>query len=389
MASTEAEGGGAAPPIWLDRMRQCVDPNFAPNLVQRFSGVLSTIEHRFNSQRHSSGRPRLCRPCFATVSQNQGLDSVNSSENVSSGQPANRMEVKSISEKARKAKKAESAKSFAVCQRIERECNMEEAAKCYNKIAQRHGKESDIGNEAFCREAKVLSDIGWQAISASQGFPTWHAAVPAPGTKEEGAELLERSAKMSEMATAIRPDEVMPRLTLAFNYGRLAIQADNRKKVELCGRIHQEAELATKIDPHDDNAHHALGRWNYEVASINQVVRLIVRHFYGGDVSGSYKDAIFHYEKAVKLNPKKLVHHFELAKALLQVKQKKRAIKCMKRAMSCPCEDINDQLGKLHCAQLLNSLTTRKRLGERLGVRRKAIVQGYYPDGEDESLFIE
>eukprot|EP00959_Pyramimonas_sp_CCMP1952_P291894 6105021-Pyramimonas_sp.AAC.1 len=174
---------------------------------------------------------------------------------------------------------------------------MEEAAKCYNKIVQRHGKESEIGNEAFCRESKVLSDIGWQSISASQGFPTWHAAVPAPGTKEEGAQLLEKAAKMSELATGLRPDDSVPHLILALNYGRLAIQAENRKKVELCGRIHKEAELATKIDPQDDNAHHALGRWNYEVANINQVVRLIVRHFYGGDVSGSFKEAVFHYEK--------------------------------------------------------------------------------------------
>jgi len=249
---------------------------------------------------------------------------------------------------------------------LRRECNLEEAAKCYERAVQKYGKESNIGNEALCREAKVYSDIGWQSVSASNGFPVVKMAVPQPGTVEEGTKFIEKAAKMSEEAASVRPDNAVPHLTLALNYGRLAIQADNRTKVQLCNRVHEQAELATKLDPQDDFAHHALGRWNYEVANINQVVRVIVRHFYGGDISGSFENAIYHYEKAVKLNPKKLIHHFELAKSYVQVNQKKRAIKCMKKALTCQCEDINDQLGKLHCTEMLNKYTSKRRLG-RLG----------------------
>jgi hypothetical protein len=95
--------------------------------------------------------------------------------------------------------------------------------------------------------------------------------------------------------------------------------------------------------------------------------------------------------QAVKLNPKKLIHHFELAKSYVQVNQKKRAIKCMKKALTCQCEDINDQLGKLHCMEMLNKYTSKRRLGRlgqkvRLGqlgkkfrLRRKAALDDLIP----------
>jgi hypothetical protein len=52
-----------------------------------------------------------------------------------------------------------------------------------------------------------------------------------------------------------------------------------------------------------------------QVASLNPVVRLLVRHVYGGDVRASHAEAVAHYHTACALAPQRLTHRTELGKA--------------------------------------------------------------------------
>ncbi|KAK3257591.1 hypothetical protein CYMTET_33330 [Cymbomonas tetramitiformis] len=60
----------------------------------------------------------------------------------------------------------EQQKAFNACVRFESNCNMEDAAKCFGKVVERYGKESMVGFDAYCRQSKQYSDIGWQVRSA-------------------------------------------------------------------------------------------------------------------------------------------------------------------------------------------------------------------------------
>ena len=55
-----------------------------------------------------------------------------------------------------------------------------------------------------------------------------------------------------------------------------------------------------------------MGRWNYEMSQINFFVRTLVRLAWGTDLPhGSQQEALRHYEQAMQLNPKRLIHQVE------------------------------------------------------------------------------
>jgi hypothetical protein len=92
-----------------------------------------------------------------------------------------------------------------------------------------------------------------------------------------------------------------------------------RRRVALANRIRASAEAALALDAREDGAHHVLARWHLELALLNPVLRLLVRHVLRGDVNASVDTALAHYAMAAELAPGRLVHHAELGKALLRV----------------------------------------------------------------------
>lgn len=113
-------------------------------------------------------------------------------------------------------------------------------------------------------------------------------------------------------AVALEPDNPVNVLSLAICHGRLATYSDTRTKVQYSRLIKEEAERALALDPDYAWAHHVLGRWHYEVASLGRTARFFVRLFYGGLPDASYAEAIRHLERAVALEPDAPPHRLEL-----------------------------------------------------------------------------
>jgi len=113
-------------------------------------------------------------------------------------------------------------------------------------------------------------------------------------------------------AVALEPDNPVNVLSLAICHGRLATYSDTRTKVQYSRLIKEEAERALALDPDYAWAHHVLGRWHYEVASLGRTARFFVRLFYGGLPDASYAEAILHLERAVALEPDAPPHRLEL-----------------------------------------------------------------------------
>lgn len=91
--------------------------------------------------------------------------------------------------------------------------------------------------------------------------------------------------------------------------GRLALFSDNKTKVRLAKEAQEAARTALALEPGNDLAHHLMGRWHYEMAQINFVVRQLIRIVYGAALApGRFEDALSEFEAAVGLNPGKLIH---------------------------------------------------------------------------------
>lgn len=133
-------------------------------------------------------------------------------------------------------------------------------------------------------------------------------------TPQEALAYARRSLDEAQKAAALAPSNSKAHLALAVAYGRLSPLEDTRTRVEYSRLVKAEAERALALDPHEDFAYHVLGRWNYAVATLNPVMKLIARYIYGGMPDASLEEAARDYQKAIELAPQRVIHHHELAR---------------------------------------------------------------------------
>jgi hypothetical protein len=94
----------------------------------------------------------------------------------------------------------------------------------------------------------------------------------------------------AERAIAAHPTSPHGHCSACISKGRLALFTDNRSKVKLAKAAQDHARSALALDPSSDIAHHLMGRWHYEMAKLNVVVRTVVRVMYGAQLQPGTKE---------------------------------------------------------------------------------------------------
>jgi tetratricopeptide (TPR) repeat protein len=129
---------------------------------------------------------------------------------------------------------------------------------------------------------------------------------------EEKKRYAQTALDYSLRAVALNPRDPVNVLSLAVSHGKLAVYSDTKTKIKYSRLVKEEAERALALDPHYAWAHHVLGRWHHEVASLGTTSRWLVKLFYGGLPEASHEQAVTHLQRAVELQPDELNHHLEL-----------------------------------------------------------------------------
>jgi tetratricopeptide (TPR) repeat protein len=136
-------------------------------------------------------------------------------------------------------------------------------------------------------------------------------------TKAERMRLVAEALPFAQRAVALAPKNAVNVLSVAICYGKLALDAGTRAKIEDSRLVKRYAEEALALDPNYAWAHHILARWNMEVASLSFADRVVVRVVYGGLPDASFDVAIQHFRRAVELAPDQPAHRLELGFAYL------------------------------------------------------------------------
>lgn len=167
----------------------------------------------------------------------------------------------------------------------------------------------------------------------------------------------EQALAYSERAVALDPANPVNVLSVAISYGKLALFSDTRDKIAYSRRLKEETERALALDPDYAWAHHVLGRWHYEVATLGGGTRFFVRLIYGGLPPASLEKAVEHLERAVALDPANLIHHLELGFAHWAAGDRDLARAKFKTGLAMEETTINDAAAKTRAQRALAEAT--------------------------------
>jgi len=147
-------------------------------------------------------------------------------------------------------------------------------------------------------------------------------------------------------AVALSPSDPVNVLSAAICHGKLGLHSDTREKVRYSRLVREDAEQALRLDPEYAWAHHVLGRWHYEVASLGPAAKFFVRLFYGGLPAASFDEGIRHLRRAAELDPAELTHWLELGSACLAAGQTEGARQHWIHGLAIPSRHKPDEPAK-------------------------------------------
>ena len=174
----------------------------------------------------------------------------------------------------------------------------------------------------------------------------------------EQTRLCTAALAYAQRSVALQPKDAVNVLSLAICYGKLATLSDTRTKIEYSRLVKDYAEQALALDPAYDYAHHVIGRWHYEVATLGAATRFFVRLVYGGLPDASTDEAVRQLRRATELSPQLPSHRVELGFALLADGRRDAAKREFEQALALPPREKYDPASKRRARDALEKLKT-------------------------------
>ena len=157
-------------------------------------------------------------------------------------------------------------------------------------------------------------------------------------------------------AAALDPKDPEAQLAVAISYGRLEPLEGNRQKFDAVHIIKDAVDKAIKLDPRNDLGWHVLGRWHEGLAEVNPVLRAMAQVAFGKLPSSTHEEAAKCFEKAIELNPNRLMHYIELGRVYAQMGRTDDARRFIGRGLSMQDTEKDDPETKRQGREVLTKL---------------------------------
>jgi tetratricopeptide (TPR) repeat protein len=174
--------------------------------------------------------------------------------------------------------------------------------------------------------------------------------------QKERLQLGNTAVSYSERAALLAPNDSDAQLSVAISYGKMLPFLSTKEQVAASPVIKSSAETAIKLDPSNDLAWHILGRWHRVLADISPVKRAVAPLLYGKLPAASNEEAVRCLQKAMQLNPNRLINYIELGRALAQAGRKDEARTYLVKGLAMRSTDKDDPEAKQHGRETLDKL---------------------------------
>jgi tetratricopeptide (TPR) repeat protein len=112
------------------------------------------------------------------------------------------------------------------------------------------------------------------------------------------------------------PDNSDAHVCLSIAYGKMTDFTDNKTKIEYSKVVKSEAERAVELNPKNDLALFILGRWNFDMATLNPFLKGVAQALYGQLPPASKEKAVEYFQRAIAAAPRRIMYHGAYAEAL-------------------------------------------------------------------------
>jgi tetratricopeptide (TPR) repeat protein len=166
--------------------------------------------------------------------------------------------------------------------------------------------------------------------------------MPDTNDQAEKVRLGAVAVDYAKRAASLTPKDPEAQLAVAICYGKLQPLQGNRQRFDAVHIIKDAVDKALELDPHNDLAWHVLGRWYKGLAEVDAFHRALAQAAFGGLPAATYEEAATCFEKAIQLNPNRLINYIELGCVYAQMGRRDEAQRLVTKGLDMPNTDNED-----------------------------------------------
>jgi tetratricopeptide (TPR) repeat protein len=205
-------------------------------------------------------------------------------------------------------------------------------------------KEEPGNYEALWKTSRAYYDVADQMTVANKK------------EAEEQRALYGEAMRYARQAIKADPNDASGHFFLSAAWGKYVLTQGKKEQVSAAKQIKAEIEKAIELDPNNDLAYHALGRWQRRMAEIGGAQRFFGGILYGNIPKGSYEEAVKDFQKAIELNPKYCNNYLELGRTYLDMKKYDLAKQEFEKTLEAPITTSKDEMFKKEAQAELDAL---------------------------------
>jgi tetratricopeptide (TPR) repeat protein len=173
---------------------------------------------------------------------------------------------------------------------------------------------------------------------------------------EEKLGLGTEALGFAKRAVALAPEDPDAQLALAVSYGKLQPLEGPRERLAAARVIKETVDKVIKLDPKSDIGWHLLGRWHMAFADLDPFKRTFAQMVYGKLPDSTFEDAARCFEKALELNPSRLMHCVELGQVYARMGRVEDARRLIKQGLAMRDTEKDDPETKRRGQEALTNL---------------------------------